>query len=104
MLLAGLGLAFQWGWFDAPVRHLVVAKLSQLTGGQVELAQFHFDLFTLRADLKGLTIHGREPAGTPPLFHADSLIVGVQMDSFWGKKFSLRDVRAVRPAIHLRSE
>jgi len=56
----------------------------------------------LRADLKGLTIRGREPAGTPPLFHADSLIVGVQVDSFWGKKVSLRDVRVVRPAIHLR--
>jgi translocation and assembly module TamB len=102
LLVGGLGLAFQWGWFDAPVRNLVVARLSQLTGGQVELTGFHFNLFTLRADLKGLTIHGREPAGTPPLFHADSLIVGIQVDSFWGKKVSLRDVRAVRPDIHLR--
>jgi len=101
-MIVVLGLAFEWGWFDTPVRDLVVRRLSQLTGGEVEMQRFHFDLFTLRVNLEGITIRGKEPSGTPPLFHADSMTAGIQVDSFWNKKFSLRDLRAVHPAVHVR--
>src|ERR1700683_1290437 len=102
VMIVVLGLAFEWGWFDTPVRDLVVRRLSQLTGGEVEMQRFHFDLFTLRANLEGIPIRRKEPSGTPPLFHADSMTAGIQVDSFWNKKFSLRDLRAVHPAVHVR--
>ena len=102
LVVVALGFAFQWGWFDTPVRNLVVRELAQLTGGEVEVSRFHFDLFTLRANLEGITIRGKEPSGTPPLFYADSITAIIQVDSFWDKKFSLRDLRAVHPTVHVR--
>ncbi len=90
------------GWFDGMIRNAVINRITATTGGRVELAGFHFSAFRMRADLSGLTIHGREMEGTPPLFHADSMAVSLHLDSFWSRKISLRDLRIVRPAVNLR--
>ena len=86
-LLAAIGVAvFRAGWFDAWIREAAVQRIEQVTGGTVELKRFHFALFDLRVELAGLTVHGREPEGTPPLFQADLLVAAIQVDSFWHKK------------------
>lgn len=90
------------GWFDAPMHDAIVGQIEKVTGGRVELTRFHFSPFTLRAELTGLTVHGLEPEGTPPLFHADYVLTTIQVDSFWHKKISLRDLRIIRPAVHVR--
>jgi len=99
---AGLLLAYHLGWFDARIQQLIVSRIENSTGGKVELQRFHFDLFELRASLEGFTLHGREPEGTPPLFHADSLVAEIQIDSFWHKKISLLDLKIVHPQVHVR--
>ena len=50
-------------------------QLERSTGARVELGNFHFGWRLLSARFDGLTLHGREPAGTPPLFHAERLAV-----------------------------
>ena len=68
------------------------------------MGAFHFDPWRLRVTLSDFTVHGREPAGTPPFFHADRLEVGLRIDSVWARKFSLGDVEIVHPAVHVRVE
>src|SRR3989454_11628258 len=66
-LVLWTGLADRWA------RRVIVGQLEKITGGRVELGKFRFRfrLFGLRAELPDLTIHGLEPAGFPPFFHAD---------------------------------
>src|SRR5579863_10645539 len=68
ILLAGAGVAvLELGWFDSSMRNAVIKQIEQVTGGTVELKRFHFAPLALRVELTGLTVHGREPEGTPPL-------------------------------------
>src|SRR5580704_15130619 len=100
-IVAGV-IALAIGWFDAPMRNAVIGQIERVTGGRVELQHFHFAPFSLRVELQGLTVHGLEPDGTPPLFHTDWLVASIQVDSFWHKKVSLKDLRVLRPEVHVR--
>src|SRR5579862_2377332 len=102
LAVVALVIALAIGWFDAPMRDTVVAQIERVTGGHVELTRFHFAPFSLRVELQGLTVHGMEPAGTPPLFHTDYMVASIQIDSFWQKKVSLKDLRILKPEVHVR--
>ena len=90
------------GVLDNSIRRAIVDRIAQTTGKPAELEGFHFNPWRLSVVLSNLTIHGLEPAGTPPLFHADRLEVGLRVDSWWGRKFSVRDVSVSHPQIHVR--
>ncbi len=96
-VLLETGLAERWA------RGAIVARLERLTGGRVELRAFHFSLRGLRAQLDDLTIRGLEPAGTPPLFHADQLRIGLRPSALLGR-IALDEMDLERPAVHLRME
>ena len=49
--------------------------------------------------MKGLEIHGLEPAGTEPFFTAEEVQAGLRIDSLWGRKVSL-DGRYCSRAAH----
>jgi hypothetical protein len=108
LAIAALPLAAFWaiwsGGADDYLRRAVVDRIAGFTRSAVELQQFHFDPVRLRVTLGELTVHGREPAGTPPFFHADRLEVGLRIDSFWGRKISVGDVEILRPEVHVRIE
>ncbi|HXC30857.1 MAG TPA: translocation/assembly module TamB domain-containing protein [Verrucomicrobiae bacterium] len=80
------GLADRWA------RTTIVQQLEKTTGARVELGNFHFYWRVLAARFDGLTLHGREPASGPPLFHADLLQFDIHVESFWGRKISLGKV------------
>ncbi len=90
------GLADRWA------RRTIVEQLERTTGARVELGNFHFGWRLLTARFDGLTLHGREPAGSPPLFHADTLQFGVHIESFWGRKFSLGNVEMSHFSAHVQ--
>jgi len=92
------------GWADGYLRTLIIDQIERVTHTAVELQQFHFNPLRLRVTLDQLTVHGHEPSGTPPFFHADHLEVGLRVDSFWGRKVSVGDVEIVRPGVHVRIE
>jgi hypothetical protein len=60
--LIGSGIADRWA------RRTVIEQLEKTTGARVELGNFHFSWRLMSAQFDGLTLYGREPAGTPPLF------------------------------------
>src|SRR6202046_2952467 len=105
-LLLGIPIAailFLWsGAPDRYLRSLVIEQLSKATGGRVELGGFHFTPGTLHVRLDNLTIHGKELAGVPPFFHADRIEVGVRIDSYWDRKFSVRDVEVMHPSVDIQ--
>jgi translocation and assembly module TamB len=101
--IAVLGLLWS-GWADPWIRRAVIEQVGNLTGGSVELRAMHVDPLRLRLTLQDFTVHGREPAGTPPFFHADALDVAVSIDNFWGRKVSLRGLELTRPSVHIRFE
>src|SRR5260370_32455134 len=74
--IVGSGLADGWA------RRRVVEELEKATGARVELGSFHIQWRSLHVRVDGLTLHGRQPAGTPPLFHADRLEIYIHVQSF----------------------
>ncbi len=84
------------------LRRYVIHKLELSTGGRAELRTISIRWWSLQARLRGLVIHGKEPAGTEPLFAAEEIRVGLRIDSFWGRKVSLDELYLGQPSVHLR--
>ncbi|MHB8501211.1 MAG: translocation/assembly module TamB domain-containing protein [Candidatus Acidiferrales bacterium] len=84
------------------LRRWIVHGLEKATGGRVELQAISIHWLSLRGTLKGLVIHGSEPATTRPLFSAAEVQAGLQIDSFWGGKVSLQELVVKEPEVHIR--
>lgn len=101
--LAVFGLLWS-GWANDWIRRAAIEQIGNFTGESVELQSIHVDPLNLRVTMQDFTVHGREPAGTPPFFHADRLEVALSIDNFWGRKISLRSLDLTRPSVHIRFE
>src|SRR6266481_5516440 len=86
------------------LNQLLVSRLERMTGGKVELRALSIRWLTMRASITGLVIHGREPAGTEPLFTAEEVQAGLRIDSFWGRRVSLSELVIRQPHVHIRVE
>jgi translocation and assembly module TamB len=84
------------------IRRVLVRRLQALTGGRVELRTISIHWLSLSATVKGLEIHGLEPAGTEPLFAAEQVDAGLRIDSWWGRKVSLEGLIVREPRVHIR--
>jgi translocation and assembly module TamB len=108
-VLAAIAILSVIGFFGSGagnplIRRLTVRRLEAITGGRVELGTVSIQWLTLGATLRGVVIHGREPAGTEPLFAAEEIHAGLRIDSFWGRKVSLSDLSVQQPHVHVRVE
>jgi len=83
---------------------LLVSRLERMTGAKVELRSLSIQWLAMRATIKGLVIHGREPAGTEPLFTAEEVQAGLRIVSFWGHRISLDELVVQKPHVHIRVE
>ncbi len=104
LILTGVAIFFGSGAGNPLIQRYVVHTLERVTGGQVALKSISIRWLSLEITMKGLVIHGREPAGTEPLFAADEVQAGLRIDSFWGRKVSLNDLLVQRPQVHIRVE
>ncbi len=103
LALALLFAALAWlGVMDRWARGAIITRVERMTGGTVELDSFRFYWWSLRAEMTGFVVRGREPAGTPPLFRADRFTVDVRVDSLIRRKISLDEVLLEHPQIHIR--
>jgi translocation and assembly module TamB len=105
-LVAGLAVAYVIisGLADVWARRTIIDQLQKTTGARVELGNFRFGWRALSARFDGLTLHGREPAGTPPLFHADRLEFDIHVESFWRRRISLGAVEISHFSVHVQVE
>jgi len=104
LVLIGIAIFFGSGAGNPLIHRYIVRRLEASTGEPVSLGPLSIRWFPLEFKLKNLVIHGREPTGTEPLFAADEIQAGLRIDSFWGRKVSLRELIVQRPQIHLRVE
>ena len=102
LILIGVAIFFGSGAGNPLIHRYIAHRLEKMTGGQVALKSISIRWLALKITLKGLVIHGREPAGTEPLFAADEVEAGLRIDSFWGRKVSLNDLLVEKPQVHIR--
>jgi translocation and assembly module TamB len=102
LLAAGAGVvALQSGWFREQVRTRLVSAVETATGGRVEIGSFAFDWHRLRAEIRDFTLHGTEPAGKPPLLHADSIVVGLRIVSLLERTVDIAGLDVAAPHVYL---
>ena len=65
------------------------------------LGGFDFDWRTWRAELRDVTIHGLEPPGAAPLFHARRVEAGLKVVSLWRRKLDLQSLEADEPQVNV---
>ena len=104
LIVVGLLIFFGSGLGNPFLQRYIVRRIASATGARVELKGLSVHWLSMRATLKGLTIHGREPVGTEPLFSAEEIQAGLRVDSFWGRRVSLNDVLVNEPRVHIRVE
>ncbi|MGB0035466.1 MAG: translocation/assembly module TamB domain-containing protein [Candidatus Acidiferrales bacterium] len=104
VVVVSIVAAFETGFVERWVRHVVVQQIEQGTGARVELGGFHFHAWRLHAEMNDLTLHGLEDAGKPPLFHATHVNVRIRIISFFGREIALDELTLERPAVALRFE
>ncbi|HEV2299096.1 MAG TPA: translocation/assembly module TamB domain-containing protein [Candidatus Acidoferrales bacterium] len=104
LLLAALVIIVESGLADRWGRNAIIQQIEQRTNKPVELGAFHFELFRLRVELDNLTVHGKESAGLPPLFHVEKIIVGLRIISFLERKIALHNLEIERPTIFVRTD
>jgi len=88
-------------WFYDRVRRSIVETVETATGGRVEIAAFQFDWHSLRAEVRNFTLHGTEPAGKPPLFHAESAAVGLTLVSLLRRDVDIAYLDVQKPQVYL---
>jgi len=104
LIVIGLAIFLGSGAGNPLLTRLLVSRLEAMTGGKVELHSLSVQWLAMRATIKGLVIHGREPLGTEPLLSAEEVQAGLRIDSFWGRRISLNELIVQKPRVHIRIE
>ncbi len=99
MLLAGIAgiVLLRSEWLRENVRTRIITELERATGGRVELGAFDFDWAARMAEVKGLVIHGKEPAGDPPLLSIDRVALQFKILSLLRQEFDLTALAVEHP-------
>jgi translocation and assembly module TamB len=100
LTITGVYIA-QSDWLREKVRSAIVTEAERATGGKVEISKFRFDWKTLQAEIDGFTIHGTEPAGSPPLLTIRKLVVGLKIISLMERSVDILFARLESPRIYL---
>ena len=87
--------------FQSLVRRRLVAEVERITGGRAEIGSFHTIPFRLQAEVRNITVHGREGATDVPLAHADGIVAQVKIVSLLRSELSFYEVVLEQPVIHV---
>ena len=79
----------------------LIERTAEATGGRVEIGDYTFQWFPLRADIYRVVIHGTETDPAAPLFASDHLGVGLRIISVFERKVDLTELVIDHPVIHL---
>jgi len=86
------------------LKRALIQRIEAATGGKTEVGSLSIRWLSLRATIKGLVIHGKEPKEMEPLAVVDEIDVALRVDSFLRRKVSLDQLTIIRPRIHIRVE
>jgi translocation and assembly module TamB len=100
-IFAGLFAYLNSAAFSRRMRQAVITTLERATGGRVEIGRFQWSLLHLHVQADDVTIHGLEPAGQRPYFHADAIGIDATLLSVLTPRIGLKRLRIERPVLHL---
>ena len=100
-LVVAFIIVVQTSWFQSAVQRQIVSSAETATGGQAQVGGFSFHWQNLRATVRDFTIHGNEPAGSPPLFQAKTVEVGLSPASPFSGFVHIASLTVDAPQIHL---
>ncbi len=95
--------------FQRRVRAEIVQVLDNATGGRTELSHVSIDPWKLSIEVRGLTIHGTEPANEMPYLSVDRIVLRIGLNHLFQRaragasvqKVRLKYLRVERPRFHL---
>jgi translocation and assembly module TamB len=87
--------------FQALVRRRLIAEVERVTGGRVEIGSIHTTPFRLQAEVRGITVHGRESATEVPLAHVDRIVARLKISSLLRSEFAFNEVILEQPVVHV---
>jgi translocation and assembly module TamB len=88
-------------WFQLKVRQQVIRSTEQATGGRAQAQGFAFHWSRLQATIHNFTIHGTEPEGAAPLFHAKTIVIGFRLKSPFRGFMDISSLVVDTPEIHV---
>ena len=91
-------------WFHTKVQERIVAEVEQATGGEASLKSFRFNWALLEATIEGFTLRGTEPENHPPLFRADSIVVGLKLISALRRDIDIALLRIDKPQVSIEED
>ena len=74
-------LALRSEWFQDKFRARIVAEVEKATGGRASIGSFQVNWGLMRGQVNDFVLRGTEPESHPPLFRADSVVVGLKLIS-----------------------
>jgi len=87
--------------FQSLVRRRLVAEVERITDGRAEIGSVHTIPFRLQAEVRNITVHGRESAADVPLAHADRVIARFKIISLLRSEFAFNEILLDQPVIHV---
>jgi translocation and assembly module TamB len=87
--------------FQSLVRRRLVAEIERITGGRAEIASIHTIPFRLQAEVRGVTVHGRESANDVPLAHVDHIVARLKLRSLLRSELAFDEVVLEQPVVHV---
>src|SRR6267154_844445 len=104
LIAVGLIIFFGSGAGNPFLKRVLIRRLNATVGGWSEVDSLSIEWMSLRAKIRGLVIQGKEPKGSEPLFSAAEIDAGLRIDSFWGRRVSLDELKIAQPRVHIRVE
>jgi translocation and assembly module TamB len=104
LIAVGLLIFFGSGAGNPFLKRVLIRRLNATVGGWSEVDSLSIEWMSLRAKIRGLVIHGKEPRGSEPLFSAKEIDAGLRIDSVWGRRVSLDELKITQPRVHIRVE
>ncbi|WP_031498492.1 translocation/assembly module TamB domain-containing protein [Bryobacter aggregatus] len=103
LLMAGAGAYWflNSGWLDRYIVERAKAEVEKALGAKLEIQSLRIDLWRGRAVAAGVTLHGMEKPGDPPMFHADEADIEIGLATFSRTKVDLRGLVLKQPTFRL---
>lgn len=90
-------------WFRHVVEGRVIAKVESVTGGRVEVRGFNFRPLIFQITFHEFVLHGTEPTSAPPLFAAETLVMGINPTALFREDVILRTLDWDNAEVHVRT-
>ena len=88
-------------WVRDLARERLENILETATGGRVDVGSISVNWRPLRAEARGITIHGTEGPDKPPLFHADAATIGLKIVSVFERRVNIQSLDVANPHLYV---